>query len=87
MLVTPNTTCVFFSLGIFQNVAMSFSKSPFLTFVVILGPIASGVGLGAAALEPLCVDPRGSAAEFREATACAQESQTLQLLMEKDVHF
>ena len=54
---------------------------------VILAPGASKVGLGAAALAPLCRDPRGAGAEFREATFYAQASQTLQILTEKDVHF
>ena len=57
---------------------------------VILAPGASEVGLGAAALAPLCVDnslPRAAAPEFREVTFYAQASQTLQILTEKDVHF
>ena len=54
---------------------------------VILAPAASEVGLAAAVLAPLSVDPRGSEAEFREVTFYAQASQTLQIMTGRDVHF
>jgi len=58
---------------------------------VILAPGRRELGLGAAALAPLCVDWAGakgeSAPEFREVTFYAQARYLRPICSEKDVHF
>ena len=57
---------------------------------VILAPGASKVGLGAAALAPLCAHwalPAPAAAEFHEVTFCAQARYLRAICSELDVHF